>query len=111
MYTSSCSALQDHNPRMTHTDMTDMTWEIVGVVQIERSWRSEPHHKTLIAVFRFQFSFSEQCFVLVSIMVAAVAMPPLNLSGMNVAPGLAPVDTLGGEVTYKLGGPDLLYDL
>ncbi|CAE7315675.1 unnamed protein product [Symbiodinium natans] len=37
-------------------------------------------------------------------MVAAVAMPPLNLSGMNVAPGLAPVDTLGGEVTYKLGG-------
>ena len=43
-------------------------------------------------------------FKLVSIMVAAVAVPPLNLGAMNVAPTPTPVDTLGGEVTYKLGG-------
>ena len=37
-------------------------------------------------------------------MVAAVAVPPLDLGGMNVTPALAPIETLGGEVTYKLGG-------
>ncbi|CAE7534331.1 Lrrc45 [Symbiodinium microadriaticum] len=40
----------------------------------------------------------------VSSMVAAVAVPPLDLGGMNVTPALAPIETLGGEVTYKLGG-------